>query len=138
MARWTGCGNYRRAATDQSRADVERRHRLAATGSSRGAEEWEAAVANDQDFEKAVPETDEVWRRVEPDSPCVKICMIHPTTGYCVGCGRTGDEIAAWPTMSAEARRALTAELPARMTGPGPEDRPTARRRRRRDTTNAR
>jgi len=57
---------------------------------------------------------DEVWERAEPESPCVKICMIHPVEGICIGCLRTRNEIAAWGTMGAQARRALLAELPAR------------------------
>jgi predicted Fe-S protein YdhL (DUF1289 family) len=58
--------------------------------------------------------TDEVWRRDEVESPCVKICVLHPTAGLCVGCLRTADEIAAWSTLTPEARRAIMAELPAR------------------------
>jgi len=57
---------------------------------------------------------DEVWARAEPDSPCRKICMIHPDTGLCIGCLRTRDEIAAWPRLSPTDRRALMAELPDR------------------------
>ncbi|WP_210527459.1 DUF1289 domain-containing protein [Rubellimicrobium arenae] len=58
--------------------------------------------------------TDEVWQRPEPQSPCRKICVIHPEAGLCVGCLRTAAEIAAWPTMTAETRRQLMEELPAR------------------------
>ncbi len=54
---------------------------------------------------------DDVWARAEPDSPCKKICMIHPDTGLCVGCLRTRDEIASWPSLSPADRRALMAEL---------------------------
>jgi hypothetical protein len=57
---------------------------------------------------------DEVWRRAEPQSPCRKVCVIHPESGLCIGCLRTREEIAAWPSMSAEERQARTAELPAR------------------------
>ena len=56
----------------------------------------------------------ETWRRDEIESPCVKICVIHPAEGLCAGCLRTGDEIAAWSRMTPEARRAVMAELPAR------------------------
>ena len=59
-------------------------------------------------------EIDDVWRRNEPDSPCVKVCIIQPETGYCMGCYRTGAEIAAWTSMDTEARLALKAELPER------------------------
>ncbi len=57
---------------------------------------------------------DEVWSRPEPQSPCRKVCVIHPESGLCIGCLRTGEEIAAWPRMAPEARRALMAELPGR------------------------
>jgi uncharacterized protein len=32
-------------------------------------------------------------------SPCVGICRLDPR-GYCLGCHRTGDEIARWRSMS--------------------------------------
>lgn len=57
---------------------------------------------------------DEVWSRAEPQSPCRKVCVIHPGSGLCVGCLRTTDEIAAWPGMTQDARLALMAELPGR------------------------
>lgn len=74
--------------------------------------------------------TDEIWRRNEIASPCTKICVIHPGARICVGCYRTGDEIAGWSGYSDEKRARLMAELPARearLTGPGA--RPSARRR---------
>jgi predicted Fe-S protein YdhL (DUF1289 family) len=33
---------------------------------------------------------------MSPVSPCNKICQIHPERGWCIGCGRTLAEIAAW------------------------------------------
>ena len=45
--------------------------------------------------------SDEVWRREEIESPCVKVCLVHPATGLCVGCHRTVEEIAAWATNDA-------------------------------------
>jgi predicted Fe-S protein YdhL (DUF1289 family) len=35
-------------------------------------------------------------------SPCQKICQIDLQKGYCTGCMRTLDEIAAWPTLDDE------------------------------------
>jgi uncharacterized protein len=58
--------------------------------------------------------TDDLWKRAEIESPCVKVCVVDPATGYCIGCGRTLDEIAGWSAMSPEARRQVMAELPAR------------------------
>lgn len=76
--------------------------------------------------------SDAVWRRNEPDSPCIKVCMIHPSTGLCVGCHRTADEIAAWSRMDAAARRAVLAELQGRAeAAAAAKPRRTGRRRRR-------
>jgi predicted Fe-S protein YdhL (DUF1289 family) len=58
--------------------------------------------------------TDDIWSREEIESPCVKICVVHPETRTCTGCLRTIDEIAAWGRMSREARREVMAALPAR------------------------
>jgi len=55
-----------------------------------------------------------IWVRDEVESPCVKICVIHPAAGICAGCLRTLDEIGRWSVMSAQDRRAVMAELPAR------------------------
>ena len=35
-------------------------------------------------------------------SPCISICKLNKSTGYCDGCFRTEDEIALWPAMSDE------------------------------------
>jgi predicted Fe-S protein YdhL (DUF1289 family) len=58
--------------------------------------------------------SDEVWRREEVESPCIKLCVVHPEARICMGCYRSIEEIAAWSTMSPEARRAVMAELPSR------------------------
>lgn len=48
------------------------------------------------------------------ESPCVKVCAIDPTTGWCLGCGRSMREIAAWSTLPPDQRRAITGELDKR------------------------
>jgi predicted Fe-S protein YdhL (DUF1289 family) len=58
--------------------------------------------------------TDEVWKRDEIESPCVKICVLHPEARICIGCYRTADEIARWSKMTPEERRAVMIELPNR------------------------
>jgi uncharacterized protein len=58
--------------------------------------------------------SDGVWKREEVESPCVKVCVIHPETRLCTGCLRSLDEIAAWSRLSPEDRGAIMAELPAR------------------------
>lgn len=47
-------------------------------------------------------------------SPCTNICRMNPATGWCSGCWRTLDEIAAWSTMADDAKRHVWSLLPAR------------------------
>ncbi|WP_419912958.1 DUF1289 domain-containing protein [Hoeflea sp.] len=49
------------------------------------------------------------------ESPCILVCSIDMKTGYCFGCGRTGDEIAAWLTFTPEQRREVMDLLAARL-----------------------
>jgi uncharacterized protein len=58
--------------------------------------------------------TNEVWARDEIQSPCVKLCVVHPEERICVGCFRTIDEISSWSRLSHEQRAQVMAELPAR------------------------
>lgn len=58
--------------------------------------------------------SDEVWKRDEVESPCIKVCVIHPETRLCTGCLRSIDEITDWGRMTPEARRAVMAELAVR------------------------
>lgn len=74
--------------------------------------------------------TDPVWARDEIESPCVKICVVHPGARICVGCHRTLDEIADWSRMTPEARRDVIDALPARAAAfRDPAHRPSRRRR---------
>jgi predicted Fe-S protein YdhL (DUF1289 family) len=57
---------------------------------------------------------DDIWERDEVESPCVKLCVVHPEARLCVGCYRSIDEITAWSRMTPEARHAVIAELPGR------------------------
>lgn len=56
----------------------------------------------------------DVWKRDEIDSPCVKVCVVHPEARLCVGCLRSMDEIANWSRMSADEREAVMNDLPER------------------------
>lgn len=47
-------------------------------------------------------------------SPCVGVCRMHPHSGWCEGCLRTLDEIAAWSTMTDLQKRAVWKQLPGR------------------------
>ena len=49
------------------------------------------------------------------ETPCVKICVVDPETGFCIGCGRTRGEIGGWLGMSVEQRRDLMSTLPDRV-----------------------
>ncbi|WP_425101299.1 DUF1289 domain-containing protein [Tropicibacter sp. S64] len=57
---------------------------------------------------------DEIWKRNEIESPCTKVCVIHPEARLCAGCLRSIDEITQWSRMDPETRRAIMAELPSR------------------------
>lgn len=52
------------------------------------------------------------------ETPCVKLCMLHPETGLCIGCARSGEEIAAWTRLTPVERRAVMATLPSRTAVP--------------------
>ena len=47
-------------------------------------------------------------------SPCTGICTLDPDSGWCDGCMRTIDEIAAWGGLDDRSRRAVWKSLPAR------------------------
>jgi predicted Fe-S protein YdhL (DUF1289 family) len=57
---------------------------------------------------------DEVWQRDEPDSPCVKLCVMHPEAKICMGCFRSIEEISHWSEMTRTERLALMETLPQR------------------------
>ena len=46
------------------------------------------------------------WTLAPPpvESPCIGVCALGDD-GCCMGCHRTSDEIAGWPTMSDDERR---------------------------------
>jgi len=58
--------------------------------------------------------SDDVWKRDEIESPCIKVCVIEPVSRLCTGCLRTIDEITAWGRMSPDERRTVMAALPSR------------------------
>ena len=55
-----------------------------------------------------------IWTRDEADSPCIQICVVHPTERICTGCYRTIDEISRWSGMDPSERKAIMATLPDR------------------------
>jgi predicted Fe-S protein YdhL (DUF1289 family) len=47
-------------------------------------------------------------------SPCINICRMHAGTGWCEGCARTIDEIAAWSRLDDASRQRVQDALPQR------------------------
>ncbi|UUV04943.1 DUF1289 domain-containing protein [Ruegeria sp. YS9] len=58
--------------------------------------------------------TSMVWKRNEVESPCVQICVVHPTERICTGCYRTIDEITRWSKMDSSERAEIMEDLPTR------------------------
>ena len=44
-------------------------------------------------------------------SPCISVCYISNTTGFCEGCFRTREEISRWRHMSFEEQKRLIEKL---------------------------
>ena len=49
-------------------------------------------------------------------TPCINVCVLDPLSALCIGCGRTGEEISAWATMSETERLTVMAGLYQRLT----------------------
>jgi hypothetical protein len=60
------------------------------------------------------PGTPPVWTRAEVQSPCIRVCVVHPEARICTGCLRSIDEITRWSKMSDDQRSAIMDELPDR------------------------
>ena len=50
-------------------------------------------------------------------SPCMSVCRMDAASGFCEGCMRTLDEIAAWGMMDNAAKRAVWALIEQRTDG---------------------
>jgi predicted Fe-S protein YdhL (DUF1289 family) len=50
------------------------------------------------------------------ETPCIHVCVLDEPSGYCTGCGRTGDEIGSWTSYDDSQRRALMNALPQRLS----------------------
>ena len=62
--------------------------------------------------------TNDIWKLDDLDSPCVKLCIIHPVEQLCSGCYRSLDEIRRWSQMSNNERATIIADLPGRTAYP--------------------
>jgi len=47
-------------------------------------------------------------------SPCIEVCTMDARTGWCEGCLRSLDEIAAWGGLDDTGKRRILALLPGR------------------------
>ncbi|MGF6965984.1 putative Fe-S protein YdhL (DUF1289 family) [Paraburkholderia sp. WC7.3g] len=47
-------------------------------------------------------------------SPCISVCRMDASTGWCEGCLRTIDEIAGWSMLDDDAKRAVWDAIEAR------------------------
>jgi hypothetical protein len=52
---------------------------------------------------------------LEIETPCIKVCVVDPETGFCIGCGRTRSEIAGWLGFAPAERRGIMDGLPERV-----------------------
>lgn len=48
-------------------------------------------------------------------SPCIDVCRMDPRTGWCVGCGRTNEEIRMWRKLTPFRRTAVSRDLVRRL-----------------------
>ncbi|MGV0985775.1 MAG: DUF1289 domain-containing protein [Limnohabitans sp.] len=48
-------------------------------------------------------------------SPCVSLCLMHPSGGWCEGCLRTLPEIGSWSRATDEEKRQVWAQMPERL-----------------------
>ena len=49
------------------------------------------------------------------ESPCNRVCVVHPTARLCIGCGRSLDEIANWISFDGAERARIMVQLPSRL-----------------------
>jgi hypothetical protein len=49
------------------------------------------------------------------ETPCIKLCVVDPETGFCIGCGRTRLEIAGWLGYTPAERHGIIESLAERV-----------------------
>jgi hypothetical protein len=49
------------------------------------------------------------------ETPCIKVCVVDPDSGFCIGCGRSRQEIGGWIGFSPDERKSVMAELEGRL-----------------------
>jgi uncharacterized protein len=51
----------------------------------------------------------------EISSPCIDVCDVDSSGQYCIGCGRSMDEIARWLMITDPERQEIMEQLPNRL-----------------------
>ena len=64
-------------------------------------------------------------------SPCVGVCQINSKTKFCLGCGRSGREVAHWARYSRTEKLAVVDSIKQRQADAGLDRRRVTRRQRR-------
>jgi predicted Fe-S protein YdhL (DUF1289 family) len=52
-------------------------------------------------------------------SPCILVCQLDHRTGWCLGCGRSSDEIMDWPAAPDDLKHLILGALPQRLEALG-------------------
>jgi hypothetical protein len=60
------------------------------------------------------------------ETPCVRVCVVHPTLQLCMTCGRSLDEIARWTALTTLERGRIMAQLPPRLAAMAAVNTPSA------------
>ncbi len=68
--------------------------------------------------------------RFDLATPCIGVCSLDTKTGFCLGCWRSADEIAAWPDLDYDGKVEIVERLRARRRAAGKDRRRVNRRRR--------
>ncbi len=58
-----------------------------------------------------------VTEQAEVQSPCISVCCMSDNSGLCIGCFRTGDEIAGWSSAGDGDKRGIWKLIEQRMAG---------------------
>ncbi len=57
-------------------------------------------------------------KSIHNDSPCMKICQINSSNGFCEGCFRTIEEIASWSLLNDQQKQIVYLNIERRKKSP--------------------
>ena len=63
-----------------------------------------------------------ITAQTDVQSPCISVCSMSDTSGLCLGCFRTRDEIAGWSSAGDDGKRGVWNLIKQRMDGLLPSD----------------